>query len=194
MTSERQRAANRLNAQKSTGPRGEAGKRASRRNALRHGLATAVSAELGADVEIAQLADAIVEEAARWDLRPYAVRIAEAEIDLRRIRHARKRWLVAPPVRYRTKQVDSENAKLFSKAVRKLLRRKELTFEMLTPAALAMGWTPFLPLRVDRNIGKPLGDRTEKILDRYEKRALSRRKFAIRDFDAARLATRPGKT
>jgi hypothetical protein len=38
MASERQITANRLNAQKSTGPRTEAGKRKSRRNALRHGL------------------------------------------------------------------------------------------------------------------------------------------------------------
>ena len=37
MTSERQIAANRLNAQKSTGPRSRAGKLRSRRNALRHG-------------------------------------------------------------------------------------------------------------------------------------------------------------
>lgn len=38
MTSERQVAANRLNAQKSTGPRSRNGKLRSRRNALRHGL------------------------------------------------------------------------------------------------------------------------------------------------------------
>lgn len=38
MTSPRQIAANRLNARKSTGPRTLAGKRRSRRNALRHGL------------------------------------------------------------------------------------------------------------------------------------------------------------
>ena len=38
MASERQIAANRLNAQKSTGPRTDAGKRRSRRNAFKHGL------------------------------------------------------------------------------------------------------------------------------------------------------------
>lgn len=38
MASERQIAANRLNAQKSTGPKTEAGKRRSRRNAFKHGL------------------------------------------------------------------------------------------------------------------------------------------------------------
>src|SRR5215813_11734822 len=38
MTTEKQVAANRQNAKNSTGPRTEAGKRRSRRNALRHGL------------------------------------------------------------------------------------------------------------------------------------------------------------
>ena len=38
MTTDKQFAANRLNAQKSTGPKTEAGKRRSRRNAFRHGL------------------------------------------------------------------------------------------------------------------------------------------------------------
>jgi hypothetical protein len=38
LATERQIAANRLNAQRSTGPRTEAGKANSRRNALKHGL------------------------------------------------------------------------------------------------------------------------------------------------------------
>src|SRR5262245_52397253 len=51
-TSERRIAANRLNASKSTGPRTAAGKRASRRNALRHGL-TGAGAVLPPDLEAA---------------------------------------------------------------------------------------------------------------------------------------------
>jgi hypothetical protein len=38
MVSDRQIAANRFNAQKSTGPRTQKGKRRSRRNAFRHGM------------------------------------------------------------------------------------------------------------------------------------------------------------
>lgn len=193
VTSIRQRDANRANAEKSTGPRSLPGKQASRKNARRHGLATSIHTEPGANAEISRLADAIVGDVGRPDLRIYAERIAEAEIDLRRIRHARERWRVAPPVRYRTKVVWSDNSMLLSKAACRLMRRKEYTFEMIAPAAIAMGWSPILPLYVDKRIGKPLKDQTERILDRYESRALSRRKFAIRQFDAAHVPLGGGK-
>ena len=51
MTSWRQIAANRRNAEKSTGPRTDAGKRRSRRNALRHGLCAETVVEILEDVE-----------------------------------------------------------------------------------------------------------------------------------------------
>lgn len=50
MTSEAQIEANRRNAQRSTGPRTEAGKAVSRRNALRHGLAARTLMTAGEDV------------------------------------------------------------------------------------------------------------------------------------------------
>ncbi len=51
MTTWRQIGANRRNAEKSTGPRTEAGKRRSRRNALRHGLCAETVVEILEDVE-----------------------------------------------------------------------------------------------------------------------------------------------
>jgi hypothetical protein len=45
MLSDRQIAANRNNAKKSTGPRSDAGRAASRRNARRHGLAIAIGTD-----------------------------------------------------------------------------------------------------------------------------------------------------
>jgi hypothetical protein len=51
MTTWRQIAANRRNAEKSTGPRTEAGKRRSRGNALRHGLCAETVVEMLEDVE-----------------------------------------------------------------------------------------------------------------------------------------------
>ena len=89
MTSRRQRAANRANAARSTGPRSKSGKAAASLNAMRHGLAMAARSEPGADAEIETLARTIAEEAARPDLMDWARRIAEAEIDLRRVRCAR---------------------------------------------------------------------------------------------------------
>jgi hypothetical protein len=45
MTSDRKATSNRKNAQNSTGPRSELGRRHSRRNALRHGLAIAIGSD-----------------------------------------------------------------------------------------------------------------------------------------------------
>ena len=53
MASDRQRAANQRNAKKSTGPSSDSGKRRSRQNAVRHGLAMRICRDplLAADVE-----------------------------------------------------------------------------------------------------------------------------------------------
>jgi hypothetical protein len=55
MTSERQRAANRANAAKSTGPRTKAGKAKASQNARWHGLNVALSREPGAVDEVERL-------------------------------------------------------------------------------------------------------------------------------------------
>ena len=101
MTSRRQCAANRRNAAKSTGPRSQAGKAIARLNARLHGLAAPARAEPGADQEIERLAQAIVKQAGQVELLQFAVKIAEAEIDLRRIRRARAaaEKIPAPPPR-----------------------------------------------------------------------------------------------
>jgi len=56
MASERQIAANRRNAKKSTGPRSKAGREASRRNARRHGLAVAIETDPAFHQDIEELA------------------------------------------------------------------------------------------------------------------------------------------
>ena len=86
MTSERQQVANRANAAKSTGPRTKAGKAKASQNARWHGLSAALGGEPGAVEEIERLTRAIVVEANRPDLIDCAQRVAEAEVDLRRVR------------------------------------------------------------------------------------------------------------
>jgi hypothetical protein len=70
-------------------PRTKDGRAKASQNAWRHGLATALRSGPGVVEEIERIAHAIVVEARRPDLIEYARRVAEAEIDLRRVRRAR---------------------------------------------------------------------------------------------------------
>lgn len=90
MTSQQKLASNRANAQKSTGPRSKRGKARSACNALKHGLAAPVTLDTDTASQIASLARSLVGDQLRnppvWI---YAQQIAEAELDLVRIRQAR---------------------------------------------------------------------------------------------------------
>ena len=85
MTSERKKTSNRKNAQNSTGPRTELGRRRSRRNALRHGLAIAIGSDPAFSEEIEALATAL-ERGGGQIVGEFARQVAEAELDLLRIR------------------------------------------------------------------------------------------------------------
>src|SRR5215472_13160447 len=84
MASERQIAANRCNARKSTGPRSGAGRKRASRNAYRHGL-TCITSTAAFAKQLDKIAgntdDAITLERAR--------EIAQAELELARVRRAK---------------------------------------------------------------------------------------------------------
>jgi hypothetical protein len=97
-------------------------------NARLHDLATAVRSEPGADAEIERMASAIVDEAGRPDLIEFARQVAEAEMDLRRIRRARVTRSKLPDMIVTSfRWVTSPNKKLFMKAVSYETRRKEFS-------------------------------------------------------------------
>ena len=186
MTSERQRAANRANAAKSTGPRTREGKAKTSQNAHLHGLAAALRNEPDALAEIERMAQAIVAEVGRPDLIGLARRIAEAELDLRRARRARQtlaRLPTAGATDYRL--IELPNSKLFRTVVRRLNRRKQSSKEDLTELVFSAGWVPGAPEFVEAPARRGKNIKAQ-LLERYELRATSRREFAIHDFDTAR--------
>jgi hypothetical protein len=88
MASERQIAANRLNARKSTGPRSRAGKRRASRNAYRHGLASSRKPDAATARKLDQLARQIAGDSNSEIILELARSAAEAEFDLARARVA----------------------------------------------------------------------------------------------------------
>jgi hypothetical protein len=89
MTSERMIAANRRNGQRGRGPRTAAGKAASSRNALRHGLAVSLLDEPASCAKVESLAWALIGSDADAGRLALARVVAEAQLDLARIQAVR---------------------------------------------------------------------------------------------------------
>jgi hypothetical protein len=89
MTSDRQIASNRKNGRRSRGPRTAAGKASSSRNALRHGLAVSVLNESKLCAQVEALAHSIAGNGADNFRLNQARIVAEAQVDLARIQDAK---------------------------------------------------------------------------------------------------------
>ena len=89
MASERQIAANRANAKRSTGPRSAVGKSKSSRNARRHGLSCPLRLDCATSERIGALTRLLVGEGRTEQLRA-AAEFAEAQLELLRIRAVRR--------------------------------------------------------------------------------------------------------
>jgi hypothetical protein len=180
LTSERKIAANRANARASTGPKTRRGRSRSAKNAFRHGLSLPVESDQALFEEVEALAGQISGPHAGSHIQMLALRVADALIDLRRIRYARHQLLTRalsdPHYDNRT------NVREKRKAVRGLVRPNA---PEVPRAALveSVSSTPDGARKFATILSQQAG--LLGAVDRYERRARSRLKFAIRAVDAA---------
>jgi hypothetical protein len=97
MASERQIAANRANAKKSTGPKSRAGKARASGNSCQHGLAARTTLHQERLEAVRKLAQAITDSLPGQIDLAQAIAIAEAELDLRRARAVSNGLLASLP-------------------------------------------------------------------------------------------------
>jgi hypothetical protein len=171
VTSIRKIMANRANARRSTGPKTRAGKASSSRNALRHGFGRGGLGVGGYSNEVEALAREIAGRDASCERYEHACRIAAAQLDLVQVRLAK---------------LDLQTTTNFAcvSDVSDIADRKSLDGESLDRKPLdrkssdrnSPDWNLLLPI---------------SRLDRYEQRALTRRRRAIHDFDALSAKEKP---
>ena len=89
MATEKQIAANRANAQKSTGPKSAAGRLKSSRNAFRHGLSCPLPLDPAMSAKVEAIAQALIGEGASEEQVTSAAEFAQAQLELLRIRAIR---------------------------------------------------------------------------------------------------------
>jgi hypothetical protein len=193
VTTERKRAANRRNARLSTGPRSAAGKARVKQNALRHGLNVAVADDPLLTEEVERLARAICERAPRGardrggtrpaaELAYLARRVAEAQVDLMRVRRARHAMMTRAldNPRYRSPRYLRRQIAMLV-AVGELLVRGIAVPDDMRKAAFGRPQGALKFALVIADLAHELAR-----FERYERRALSRRKATVAAFDAAR--------
>jgi hypothetical protein len=171
----------------SGGPKTTAGKARSARNALRHALSIPVCKRPSLSIQTEEIALKIAGPDPDEALLDRARAVAEAQVDLKRVR-ARRNTLVAELLAH----PEYQPLPAYKSQVRKMrtIDRIEgalgtsFDFDVIEPLI------ELEPLKSDQKFATAIEARTRELsaLDRYERRAISKRKSAIRSFDSAFIA------
>jgi hypothetical protein len=190
VTSDRQRHANRANAKASTGPKTKAGKARSARSALRHGLSIPVWRDPALAPQAEAIALMIAGPNADAETLDYARQIGEAQVDLNRVRSLRREVIahgLSHP-RSACPFTPLQEVRLLNRFLIRLERNKVTSSDLETIDPVIHP----KPLEWDAVFVAALADSAGELtrLERYERRALSKRKSAIRNIDAYRAFRR----
>jgi hypothetical protein len=166
LTTARKIETNRANARASTGPKTRHGRARAARNALRHSLSVPISRNPLLSEEVETLAREIAGPDASPEIRGLAYQIAEAQIDLRRVRYARHELLsreLASPYY----DISFPLLRMRIRILKRILRNKK------TPGAeTVLDW----PWREGKEkLANILVGETKQLgaMDRYERRAVA---------------------
>ena len=171
MASERQIAANRRNAHKSTGPHSGAGKKRASGNSYRHGLSATMASSAQRAKRIERLARKIAGDATDVVILECARDAAQAEFDLAQVRQVK----VALIERMRT--LGEFDAPLTSRPTRQIIGHGATG--MFTEPAKSDATVPSSePESSHEAVRRALPELVK--LDRYERRAAARRERSVR--------------
>ena len=185
MTSEKQRRANQANARASSGPKTKAGKARSAQNALRHGLSIPVCKEPSLSSQAEEIARKLAGPDPDDTLLDRARAVSEAQVDLNRVRARRNALvsrLLADPEYQPLSAYKGQVRKL--RTIGRIERILGRSFDIESPIE-------FERLKDDdEKFATIVEDLIRELtaFDRYERRAISKRKSTIRAFDSASMS------